>query len=252
MTNQRSTITTLVVLFAGLVFTGCTIQTPPELAEAIRDGNINKVQSMLEENPKLLNSKYSPEGETLLHWAVRRGNKELVELLITNGAEKDLKNKGGYTPLDYIGRPIPYRSENHREIAKFLIAKGARCRKGFLQDVLMIGWYDVAMLVIDKGVDVNTKDKDGYTPLHLANNIEFTKLLIARGADVNANNKNGSTPLHMAVFTRKGRKEIVEILIANGADVNSKDIYGQTPLSLAIENDNNDIVELLRKHGAVE
>ena len=258
MANQRSTITVLTVFCAGLALTGCAVQVPPELAEAVSSGNIKKVQSILKENSKLINSKFKPHGNTLLHRAVRGGNKELVELLVANGAEMNPKNKSGYTPLSYIGWPTHYQTENHREIAKFLIANGADVRgcKGFLHRMLIVGWHDVAILAIDNGIDVNIKDQDGYTPLHFANNIEdnieFTKLLIAMGANVNAKNKDGITPLHEVVRTRNGRKDIVELLIANGADVKSKDKKGQTPLSWAVKYGNDETAELLRKHGAVK
>ena len=51
--------------------------------------------------------------------------------------------------------------------------------------------------------------------------------------DVNAKNKDGWTPLHLAAT--KGRIEIVEYLVEKGAeDVNAKNEYGQTPLHIAI------------------
>jgi ankyrin repeat protein len=44
----------------------------------------------------------------------------------------------------------------------------------------------------------------------------------------------------------------VELLIANGANVNAKDKYYPTPLSIARDKGSEEIVELLRKHGAKE
>jgi hypothetical protein len=55
---------------------------------------------------------------------------------------------------------------------------------------------DVVKLLIDKGADVNAKEPNGNTPLHLADlNAELVELLIAKGADVNIKNKLGETPL---------------------------------------------------------
>ena len=59
--------------------------------------------------------------------------------------------------------------------------------------------------------------------------------------------KDGTTPLHQAVFS--GYKEMAEMLIAKGADVNAKDKHGETPLNWAIDYNQADLADLLRKHG---
>ncbi|MDP6307246.1 MAG: ankyrin repeat domain-containing protein, partial [Verrucomicrobiota bacterium] len=76
---------------------------------------------------------------------------------------------------------------------------------------------------------------------------EVAELLIAKGAVVNTKNKNGGTPLHNATW--KGHMEIVELLIANGADPNAKDIEGETPLNWVEEGKHKELADLLRKHG---
>ena len=81
---------------------------------------------------------------------------------------------------------------------------------------------------------------------------EIVELLIVKGADVNAKGTvrtkvGGVTPLHIAAD--KGHKEIAELLIDNGADVNVKDDDGETPLDWAIEDNQSETADLLRKHG---
>ena len=66
--------------------------------------------------------------------------------------------------------------------------------------------------LLDRGVDVNARDKIGRTPLHLASNAEVVNALADRGADVNATDKNSQTPLHWA-----SNAEVVNALVERGA-----------------------------------
>ena len=83
----------------------------------------------------------------------------------------------------------------------------------------------------------------GFYIAALQNNTESLKNLIEKGADVNAKNKYEQTPLHLAA--QYGHIETVKSLIENGADVNSKDKYGWTPLHYAAEEGHKEIVEYL-------
>ena len=49
---------------------------------------------------------------------------------------------------------------------------------------------------------------------------EVVEILLAKGANVNTRNRNGWTPLHYA--TREGHREVAELLISKGANVNAK------------------------------
>ena len=72
------------------------------------------------------------------------------------------------------------------------------------------------------GDDVNSRDVDGRTPLHIAtfNNYEnLSELLITKGADVNAATIDGLTPLHNT--SAKGYVKLAELLINKGADLNA-------------------------------
>ena len=115
------------------------------------------------------------------------------------------------------------------------------------------GNIEAAKQQLAEGADVNVKDKDyrNETPLQYAvqeGHMKVAELLIANGADVNAKVfSNGETPLQYAV--QEGHKEIVELLIANDADVNALSVYG-APLDEAVERDEGEIADLLRKHGA--
>ena len=112
------------------------------------------------------------------------------------------------------------------------------------------GHKEIAKLLVDKGTEVNAKGFFGKTPLHYAANQgfkEITELLIDNGVNVNAEDGEERTSLHYAAW--EGHKEIVELLIAAGADVNAKYEYSGTPLDLAIKFNNSETADLLRKHG---
>jgi cytohesin len=98
----------------------------------------------------------------------------------------------------------------------------------------------VEFLLANK-LDVNAKDKNGVTPLHLVSNGRKAELLLAHGADVNARDKFGTTPLHNAVSS--GFKDVAAVLLAHKADVNAKDSNGNTPL--LIDDSYTDVARLL-------
>jgi ankyrin repeat protein len=70
-------------------------------------------------------------------------------------------------------------------------------------------------------------------------------LLIDAGADVNTRGKNGNTPLHDAVSF--GNLDMVKYLVSRGADVNAKNDLGLTPLMQAENTDDWQMEEFLRK-----
>ena len=89
---------------------------------------------------------------------------------------------------------------------------------------------------LTNGVDINAGDSEfGVTPLSwavLLDDTEIAKFLIEKGADVNMKNRDGSTPLHSAAFL--GRAEIAELLIQKGADVSPKNYRDETPLDVSV------------------
>ncbi|EAY17597.1 ankyrin repeat protein, putative [Trichomonas vaginalis G3] len=164
-----------------------------------------------------INTKFK-YGETALHAAIYRNNKEMSDFLISHGANINEKDRDEQTAIHYSA------TNNNKEIAELLLSHGA---------------------------NINEKDKNGTTALHYAaknNRKEIVELLISHGANVNEKEKNGRTALHYAA--KNNRKEIVELLILQGADINEKDNLGKTALHYSATNNNKEIAELLLSHGA--
>lgn len=101
-------------------------------------------------------------------------------------------------------------------------------------------------VLLNSGVNVNTRDSYGYTPLMTAienNDIKSCKLLVEYGAEINCKDNDGETPLIKAVLTES--KIIVEFLIQKGACINETDELGETALMKAARADLSEIGNLL-------
>jgi ankyrin repeat protein len=114
-----------------------------EIHEAAGSGNIEKVEALLKDNPKLVSSK-DREERTALHWAANYGKKAVAELLLAKGANVNAKSWHGLTPLHYAV------TNGHKTTVELLLAKGA---------------------------NVNVKSNDGYTPFHLAVDGDFKDII---------------------------------------------------------------------------
>jgi ankyrin repeat protein len=109
---------------------------------------------------------------------------------------------------------------------------------------------------IDSGVDINVKDKYGYSALHIASTKQLNEmaiLLIDQGIDVNMQDKNGYTILHYAALNNQ--LTVATAALNMGASLSIADIHGNEPLWTAVFNDKGrndriEMVQLFLKHGA--
>jgi ankyrin repeat protein len=108
---------------------------------------------------------------------------------------------------------------------------------------------EIVRLLLDSGVDVNSVDNDGYTPLHIAciyEHPEVVELLLKYGADVNKSNNDGKTPCHFAIRN----PDIVKVLLRNGADIYIPDNKGRTVYEKSSLRDTEKIIQevLVQEH----
>lgn len=149
---------------------------------------------------------------------------DMAKLLISKGADVNVKTSRGETPL--MG--ACFFSE---EVAMLLVSKGADinpiqgtgpftyCISGIVQGTVST---DLAEFFLSKGANVDEAPTSGeiagYTSLILAASSEqydLVKFLIAKGADVNAKANDGSTALHIA--TQGNDAAMVKLLKDLGA-----------------------------------
>ena len=115
-----------------------------------------------------------------------------------------------------------------------------------LIDACYYGDMERVESLLDAGVDINARNKEGVTALAYASEkgyMDIVRKLLANNADVNARSNIGSTPLMNAAYT--GQLKIVDTLIASGADVNAQSANGTTALMNAAAHGFVGIVEML-------
>ncbi|MGR3302530.1 MAG: ankyrin repeat domain-containing protein [Candidatus Scalindua sp.] len=184
-----------------------------EFSEALRIGDIEKLDRLLGENKKRWCSSH-----TLFKVISQGVHPNIIKLLIEMGADVNDVNEGG----GYI-------------------------TKTALHEAIKRNSLDIVKILIENGANIETKNINKYTPLQMAakqGKTDIVEILIEKGADLDAV-EHIDTALTMAL--EKGNYDIAKLLINKGAEVN---IYNGRALNLA--DNNTEIKELLVKNGAVD
>jgi len=148
------------------------------------------------------------------HEAVLLGDKDQITQLVTAGVDLNGKDSSGITPLCKSDNP---------EVIQLLLSLGAdpnvTCDDG--RTPLIVALRSQAPLIIiqallDAGANPNTHDSSGMTPLMHASkysDLETVMALLGRGVDVNAVDNFGKTALYAA----RKRPSIFALLRQSGA-----------------------------------
>jgi ankyrin repeat protein len=108
--------------------------------------------------------------------------------------------------------------------------------------------------LVDKGVQIDAKSSDGWTPLHFAagsGHLEIVRLLCDRSANIEAPAENGCRSLHFAALIGHFSvgKELIEV---RNAEINARDKDGRTARWCAIQEGKDDIAAYLVSHGGID
>ena len=98
---------------------------------------------------------------------------------------------------------------------------------------------DMVEFLVDNGIEVNIKDKDGNTPLIKAcygNNSAIVRKLLKAGAEVNVKNDKGETPITI-VANKHGLSLVLPLLVEAGADINERNKYGKNIITAALQSE---------------
>jgi ankyrin repeat protein len=187
---------------------------------------------------------------TALAHAVENANRDMVQVLLSAGANVNSRNNYGVTPLMHLGTNASV------ELLRDLLAAGADIyaadESGMTALLKVAGSsnFEVVNELINAGARIDVKDNEGTTALMNAAGNEdarVVKFLVGAGLDVAAKDQNGGTALMIA--TRWGGTEAVRALIEKG-NINAADNEGATALMSAASQADPEITRMLINKGA--
>jgi ankyrin repeat protein len=221
------------------------------MESVVESADPDDIKLELAMHPGLLN-KRDAGGSSILHLAAEKGRKEVVALLLAEGASPEIKDRMGNTPVQSAA------IEGHLDIVALLFEAGANLNttNDYGLTPLLYSLFndnrDIATFLLRNGANVNYKSRQGGSPALLIAaqkaNLAFLDLLIAHGADMRARGQFNTRVLHAAVASNQ--LNVVKFVVSKGAEIEVRDTYGRTPLHEAVINNNRDIVAFLVSKGA--
>jgi len=161
--------------------------------------------------------------DTPLHVASSGSYMEVVRVLLEFGADLEVKDLDGRTPL------LRMSGRGDMELTRILLEHGAdteaRDKHGHtpLLQTSERGHVDLARVLLEHGADTEARDDGGHSPLHVASvkgHVELALVLLKHNAHIEALDKDNCTPLILA--SREGHVEVAQLLIKHGAGVNAQ------------------------------
>jgi ankyrin repeat protein len=233
--------------------------TAATIHETIDQGDSAAVAAMLDENPALL-TELAPNTRTPLHSAAYTGKLNIVQLLISRGADVNATTSTGSTPLH--GATL----YNHEAIVRLLVANGgnvnASNQGGYtpITNAVSSGNLSTIKFLVESGASITSAPPGGRIPLHsaiLSCNLPLVEYLLSAGADPKAVNPEGEDAVATAVLSSMWRLDgyenlpaILEVLLKAGGDPNHVLGSGRTPIMWAAGGNDTAIVRILVEGGA--
>ena len=151
-------------------------------------------------------------GRTALHYAVMNDDLETTGLLLSHQADTNVGSGGEYDPP-------PLHAAQRVAMVELLLSNhaniNARNKSGetALHTAALFNSKEIANALLLHKADVNAVDKTGRTPLHWAawrDCPDVALLLLKNGAELTVKDRKGDTPLQIA--TARNNKDVVALL----------------------------------------
>lgn len=260
--------TSLKILLTFVLFvSGIAIIYAQDFFQTIENGDYEKVEQFLHEEPNLLDSivkwectplmfasywgkdtivelllkngadmyKFRHEnGRLSLHLATLQKHAAVVDVLINNGMDVNVKDGADKTALFYA------IEENNKEIIDLLLKHNAKLPEEqklmnlCLHSAVLYSLQYIADRLLENGASLSGLDNKGRSLLHnavIGENLKWVELLIEKNIDINKEDSYKRIPLHYSV--ESNQLEITKLLIKSGAKINAIDCTNRTPLDIA-------------------
>ncbi|KAJ7386254.1 hypothetical protein OS493_010658 [Desmophyllum pertusum] len=221
---------------------------------AARRGNLKVVQVLLKEGKARANATDN-ENSTPLHAASQEGKLNVVEILLQYGANPSLSDNDGYTAVHLAAK------EGHDDVLEKLLYTasnvGVSCssilnKMSCLHLAVQHGHIKSAEVCIKYGADTCALQDDLSSPLHVActnGHYDMAKLLLLNEASIHDEDADGMTPILRASLA--GNMEIIELLLSEGAHISPQaDSRAPSPLMCAVKRGHHCAVKFLLQHGS--
>jgi len=245
-----------------------TLNRPPDVVSTLLSGNADV-------------SIRNIRGQTPLYLAVQENRVRLIPLLLDAGSDVFAADNAGVTPFSLALQqrgPVLYALITPETVQQ------TDSEGNTMLHIAMQTGIDTHTVgrIIDKSANVNTRNRDGDTPLHIAvrmNRRESGEYILARGADIFSANSAGDSPLRLALIPRSGITQWmfnprtiaardgmgnsmlhyvalwrmdrhIPFIIQQGISTETANATGETPLFWAVHHDGASTVRALLAAGA--